>query len=72
MHPKNQFIFKNLKNIYQIKNHKNNYFSDVVISQTSSLVYDFLKINKKFSVVNIDYRSNLLNKKILKKTKVIS
>jgi hypothetical protein len=72
LHPKNQFIFKNLKNIYQIKNHKNNYFSDVVISQTSSLVYDFLKINKKFSVVNIDYRSNLLNKKILKKTKVIS
>ncbi len=71
LHPKNKFLFKNSKNIYKIKNHKNNYFSDVVISQTSSLVYDFLKIKKKFSVVNIDYRFNLLNSRILKKTKVI-
>ncbi len=72
VHPKNRFLLKNTKNINIITSHKSKNFSRIIISQTSSLVYDFLKMKKKFFVVDIDYKSNLLNNRILKKIDSLS
>ena len=68
LHPKNKFLFENSRNIYAIKSHKIKDFSEIIISQTSSLIYDFLKMKKFFFVVDFDYKSDLLNKRILNKT----
>ena len=62
------WLFENSRNIYAIKSHKIKYFSEIIISQTSSLIYDFLKMKKFFFVVDFDYKTDLLNKKILNKT----
>ena len=70
--PKNKFLFKNTNNINIITNHKFKYFSEIIISQTSSLIYDFLRIKKKFSVISFDYKSDLISKRILQKIKPIS
>ena len=72
LHPKNKFLFKNTNNIKIITNHKIKYFSEIIISQTSSLIYDFLRIKKKFSVISLDYKSDLISKRILQKIKPIS
>jgi len=72
LHPKNKFLFKNTRNISTIKSHKVKNFSEIIISQTSSLVYDFLKMKKSFFVVDFDYKSDLLNKRILKKIILLS
>ena len=63
-----KFLFENSRNIYAIKSHKIKDFSEIIISQTSSLIYDFLKMKKFFFVVDFDYKSDLLNKRILNKT----
>ena len=42
LHPKSKFKFTNTKNVNKIKNHKiKKDFSKIIISQTSSLIYDF-------------------------------
>ena len=74
LHPKNKFIFNEEKNIKKIINFKNINFSNIIISQASSLPYDFLNLNRNFSIVDFDFKqnyiSNLLNRdkrlKILK------
>ena len=72
LHPKNKFAFKNINCISTVTSHKIKDFSKIVISQTSSLIYDFLKMKKKFFVLDIDYKSDLLNRKILKKKRLFN
>tara|TARA_Y200000002_G_scaffold378661_1_gene386481 strand:- start:1217 stop:2791 length:1575 start_codon:yes stop_codon:yes gene_type:complete len=66
LHPKNKFLFYEEKNIKKIISFKNINFSNIIISQASSLPYDFLNLNRNFSVVDFDYKqnyiSNLLNR----------
>ncbi len=72
LHPKNKFKFTNTKNVNKIKSHKLKNFSKIIISQTSSLIYDFLKMKKKFFVLDIDYKSDLLSSRILKKIELFN
>jgi hypothetical protein len=72
LHPKNKFHICETSNIKIIHKLKNLDFCMIVISQTSSLIYDFLKMKKKFFVIDVDYKNNLLNKKIFQKTKTLS
>ena len=72
LHPKNRFNFKKTRNIFKISNIKSKNFSNIIISQTSSLIYNFLKMKKKISVIDLDYKDNLLNSKLLKKINLIS
>jgi hypothetical protein len=72
LHPKNKYNIIETSNIKIIDKFINLDFCMIVISQTSSLVYDFLKMKKNFSVVDIDYKTNLLNNKIFQKTKILS
>ena len=44
----------------------NQIFSKVLISQTSTLVYDFINNNKKFNIISLDYRPNLISSKLKK------
>ena len=55
-----------------ITSHKIKDFSKIIISQTSSLIYDFLKMKKRFFVLDIDYKANLLNRKTFKKAKLFN
>ena len=71
LHPKNKFYFNEEEKIKKIKNLKGYSFSDVIISQTSSLVYDFLISKKKFSVIDLDYRRNLVSTNLKKKINFI-
>lgn len=64
LHPKNKFYFKEDYRIKKLENFKGKDFSNVIISQTSSLVYDFLILKKKFSVIDFDYRLNLVSTKL--------
>lgn len=61
LHPKNKFYFNEEQKIKKIDNFSGNSFADVIISQTSSLVYDFLISKKKFSVIDFDYKRNLVS-----------
>ena len=65
LHPKSSLNLQ-IQKINKIKNHKIKDFSKIIISQTSSLIYDFLKMKKKFFVLDIDYKSDLLGREILK------
>ena len=71
LHPKNKFNFNEEEKIKKIKNLKSYSFSDVIISQTSSLVYDFLISKKKFSVIDFDYKRNLVSTNLKKKINFI-
>ena len=42
-------------------------FSDVLISSTSTLVYDFLNMKKRFMVYNFDNKQNLISSNLKKK-----
>ena len=48
-----------------------NFFSSVLISQTSSLVYDFINFNKKFNTIACDYRPSLTSSKFGKKYELV-
>ena len=64
LHPKNRFLFKDSKFIKKMKNYNKITFSKIIISQTSSLIYDFLRKNKNFSVLKLDYKRNLLSSRL--------
>ena len=67
LHPKNKFHFNENKQIKIIKNINRYSFSSMLISQTSTLIYDCL-INKiKFSFISYDFRPNIVSSKISKK-----
>ena len=61
LHPKNKFYFSSEKKIKKIINFKNKFFSDVIISQDSSLHFDFLNLKRKFSVIDFDYKRNYIS-----------
>lgn len=60
LHPKNKFNFKPCKNIIKINDFFNKKFSNIIISQTSSIIHDFLTVGKKFSIIDLDYKQNIL------------
>ena len=66
LHPKNKFVLDIDRRIKKIENFKNIFFSNVIVSQDSSLHYEFLNSNREFSVIDLDYKQNhistLLNK----------
>jgi hypothetical protein len=67
LHPKNKFFFNENKQIKIIKNINRYSFSSMLISQTSTLIYDCL-INKiKFNFISYDFRPNIVSSKIPKK-----
>ena len=72
LHPKNKFHFNEDEKIKKIEDLKGYSFADVIISQTSSLVYDFLISKKKFSVIDFDYRRNLVSTNLKKKINFIN
>ena len=52
------------KYVKKITNLKKLKFSDVYISQTSTLVYDFMKNKRKFRLIELAFKMNLLKKGI--------
>jgi len=70
-HPKMNISLKNSKYLKKISNIENHIFSEVYISQTSTLVYDFINEKKKFKLINLNFKMNLLSKNDNKKLKYI-
>ena len=68
-HPKKIIIAKDTHNLKIIKKIKKKNFSNVLISPTSTLVYDFMNLKKSFMVYNIDYKQNLISAKLKNKVK---
>ena len=58
LHPKNKFNFIPGPKIKKIDNFKKKTFSRVIVSQTSSLSFDFLSLKRNFSVIDLDYKQN--------------
>jgi hypothetical protein len=56
LHPKNKFFFKIEKNLKIINNLNTMTFNKVMVSSTSTLVYDFNKINIPFEIFRPDYK----------------
>ena len=68
-HPKKKLISKDTNNIKIITTIKNKKFANVLISATSTLVYDFIESKKNFMVYDIDYKHNLISDRLKKKVK---
>ena len=64
LHPKNKFRIIEDKQFKIIKSINNMKFNEVIISPTSTLVYDFIYLKKFFKVIDIDYKHNLISSKI--------
>ena len=47
--------------IKKIVNFKNKTFTNVIISQNSSLPFDFLILKRSFSVIDFDYKQNYIS-----------
>jgi len=61
LHPKNKFNFISDAKIKKINNFKKKKFSKVIVSQTSSLSFDFLSLKRNFSVIDFDYKQNYIS-----------
>ena len=61
LHPKNKFNFTSNIRIKKIKNLEKQIFSNVIISQNSSLPFEFLISNRNFSVIDFDYKQNYIS-----------
>ena len=70
-HPKMDINLDSSKYIKKITNLKKLKFSDVYISQTSTLVYDFIKNKNKFQLIELAFKMNLLKKRDNKKLKFV-
>ena len=68
-HPKKIISTKDTFNLKIITKIKKKNFSKVLISATSTLVYDFMNSKKNFMVYNIDYKQNLISQKLKNKIK---
>ena len=66
-HPKKVISTKDTSNLKIITKIKNQNFSNVLISPTSTLVYDFMNSKNNFMVYNIDYKKNLISEKLKNK-----
>ncbi|MDA9604797.1 hypothetical protein N9S39_03710 [Candidatus Pelagibacter sp.] len=69
-HPKKTLKIKNTKKLKIIKSIRNKKFSTVLISATSTLVYDFMNSKKNFMVYNIDNKQDLISTKLNNKIKL--
>ena len=70
-HPKNKFNFVPDRKIKIVKNLENKSFSTVIVSQNSSLPFEFLSLKRNFSIVEFDYKQNYIST-CLNKNKNIS
>ena len=61
LHPKNKFNFVSDTKIKKINNFEKKTFSKVIVSQTSSLSFDFLSLKRNFSVIDFDYKQNYIS-----------
>ena len=55
-HPKNKFHFESEKNLKKVENLKYQTFNEVIISSTSTLMYDFKNLKKNFRIFCPDYK----------------
>lgn len=69
-HPKNKISSSNFKNLKIITSIKKRSFNTALISSTSTLVYDFMKLKKNFMIVDIDNKQNLISSSLIKKIKL--
>ncbi len=68
-HPKNMVVVSDYKNLKIITSINNKKFNFVLISSSSTLVYDFYKLKKKFMVYDIDNKQNLISSSFSSKIK---
>ena len=68
-HPKYSVTQKSLKQLRVIKSIQNKKFKTVLNSSTSTLIYDFVKLKKKFMVYEFDNQQNLISTDLSKKIK---
>ena len=68
-HPKKKISAVNSRNLKIISSIKNKKFTNVVISPTSTLVYDFIKLKKNFMIYTVDYKQNLISSNLSNKVK---
>ncbi len=61
LHPKNKFNFVHNTRLKSIVNFEKINFSKVIISQDSSLHFDFLISKRNFSVIDFDYKQNIIS-----------
>ena len=61
LHPKNKFNFISDAKLKKINNFEKKTFSKVIVSQTSSLSFDFLSLKRNFSVIDFDYKQNYIS-----------
>ncbi len=72
-HPKNKNEFKlNIKHIKLINNIHNIKFGHIILSQTSTLVYDMINSKKAFKLIKMTNKINLLANNIHEKIKYIN
>ena len=72
-HPKSKNEFKLVnKNIKVINNINNIKFGGIILSQTSTLVYDMINVNLRFKLLKMNNKINLLTDKIQKRVKYIN
>ena len=60
-HPKNKFIFNSDAKIKKIDNFEKKTFSKIIVSQNSSLPFDFLSLKRNFTVIDFDYKQNYIS-----------
>tara|TARA_B100000989_G_scaffold94021_1_gene68337 strand:- start:7325 stop:8941 length:1617 start_codon:yes stop_codon:yes gene_type:complete len=60
-HPKNKFNFVSDKKVKEIENFEHKSFSKVIVSQNSSLPFEFLSLKRDFSVIDFDYKQNYIS-----------
>ena len=70
-HPKIKINLTTNDQIRIIDKIKNQSFSKILISQTSTLVYDFINSNKKFNTIACDYRPSLTSSRFGKKYELV-
>jgi len=59
-HPKAKIIFNDEDKLFYVEKVNNMYFNKVVISPTSTVVYDMIKLKKPFYIFDIDYKSQYI------------
>ena len=65
-HPKIKINFNQNYFMRKVEKINNIFFSKVLISQTSTLIYDFIENNKNFYSISVDYRPSLTSSKLKK------
>ena len=60
-HPKTKFKFNSDAKIKKIDNFEKKTFSKVIVSQNSSLPFEFLSLKRNFTVIDFDYKQNYIS-----------